>query len=107
MSNGTGYQDLKRSRIRIAFAADGNFLAFLGGFEPITAIYARDSNRRGIGEQEGQSAPAMYQAMLELADTDIDRNAQAGKRTRISTTYQIGAVPAFIRSPDPNRKSTR
>ena len=38
--------------------------------------------------------------MLKLADTDIDKDPETGIRTRISSTYQIGAVPAFVKRLD-------
>ena len=91
------FDDLKRSRLRIQFKADGSLEAFLGGFEAIKMAYARKSMMRGIGEQTGNSSPGFYQAMVKLADTDIDKDPKTGIRTRISSTYQIGAIPAFVR----------
>jgi hypothetical protein len=39
--------------------------------------------------------------MRRLADTNIDADPKTGTRTRISTTYQIHAVPAFLMRPEP------
>jgi hypothetical protein len=100
MSTGNGFEDFKRSHLRMSFLPDGTLLAFLGGFESIPMTYARESTSRGIGEQEGQSKPAIYQTMVRLADTDIDKDPVTGMRTRISSTYQLGAVPAFVRTRD-------
>ena len=97
MSGGGSYEDLKRSRIRMEFKPDGTLEAFLGGYENIKMAYASESIQRGIGEQHGESSPGFYQAMVKLADTDIDKDPKTGIRTRISSTYQIGAVPAFVR----------
>ena len=84
-------------RHRAGFAALGEDQRFVGGFEPIRMVYARTTGFRGGGEfGAAVSYVAEYQAMLKLADTDIDKDQTTGRRTRISATYQIGGVPAFV-----------
>lgn len=99
MVTSQGYDDLKQSRLRISFKPDGTVLGFLGGFDSIKMLYVKKTQMRGLGEFDGQNFPAFFQTMLKLADTDIDKDSQTGTRTRISATYQLGGIPAFLRFP--------
>jgi hypothetical protein len=97
-----GYYDFKRTRLRLEFRPDGSVRGYVGGYLPIKLVYSRHTQARAEGEyNNGFSFPAVYQAMLALADTDIDKDAATGMRTRISATYQIRGVPAFLRHVSP------
>lgn len=91
----------KQARLRLTFQRDGSLEGFLGGFLPISAIYFPHGDYGAGGEfNAGINYPGIYYAMRRLADTDLDADSRTGVRTRISTTYQIRAVPAFLSYPD-------
>ena len=89
-----------RARLRLTFKPDGNVEGFVGGFLPITMVYfPLGDYASGAEFNGGMDVAGVYQALRRLADTDIDKDPHTGARTRISQTYLIRAVPAFLASP--------
>ena len=89
--------DFKRSRLRLAFKPDGALEGLMGGFMPITMVYFPFGNyANGAEFNGGMDIPGVYYALRQQADTDIDADPTTGARTRISQTYLIRAVPAFL-----------
>jgi hypothetical protein len=87
--------DFKSVHARITFKPDGTLLGFVGGYLPIKMIYFPFGDyAMGAESAGGMDVPGTYHALQENADTDIDK---VGKmRTRISQTYQLSAVPAYL-----------
>lgn len=89
--------DFKAARLRLSFKPDGSIEGFLGGFLPITMVYFPFGDYASGAEfNGGMDIPGVYYALKRLADTDIDKDPKTAERTRISQTYQILAVPAFL-----------
>lgn len=90
--------DLKHARLRLTFKEDGSVEGFLGGYMPVQALYYYRAKSGGVGESNasGVDAPGVYYALHQQADTDIDKDPKTDRRTRISNTFQIRAVPAFL-----------
>jgi hypothetical protein len=89
--------DFKEAHLRLNFKPDGTLEGFLGGYMPITLLYSPLGNYgSGMEFNGGVDVPGVFHAMRRLADTDIDRDPETGARTRISQTYLIRAVPAFL-----------
>ena len=87
--------DFKQARMRITFKPDGRLLGFVGGYLPIRMIYFPFGEYATSAEIQGSMDVAgMYQALQQNADTDIDKVGKV--RTRISQTYQMLAVPAYL-----------
>ena len=87
--------DFKSARMRITFKEDGKLLGFVGGYQPIKMIYFPFGNYANFGENVGgMDVVGLYQALQKNADTDIDKVGDT--RTRISQTYQLSAVPAYL-----------
>jgi len=91
--------DFKQARLRLKFLENGDLQGFVGGYLPIPMIYFPFGDYAAQGEGLGSGDVAgIYQALQKYADTDIDK-AKNGKRTRISQTWTITAVPAFLEMP--------
>ena len=91
--------DFKHAKLRLAFQPDGSLQGFVGGYSPITMIYFPYGDYAAQGEGLGSGdVVGIYQAMQKYADTDIDK-AKNGKRTRISQTWTLTAVPAYLEQP--------
>ena len=87
--------DFKQARMRIAFKPDGRLLGFVGGYLPIEMIYFPFGVFNSQSEINGSMDVAgVYQALQQNADTDVDKVGKV--RTRISQTYQMMAVPAYL-----------
>ena len=89
--------DFKSARMRIEFKPDGSIEGFVGGYLPIRMIYFPFGDYASGAENFGMDVPDMYHALVQNADSDIDIDKTTGKRTRISQTYQLFGVPAFVR----------
>jgi hypothetical protein len=89
--------DFKSVHMRMTLNADGTIEGFVGGYVPIEQVYFQFGNY-GIHAEYlgGMDVVGVYHALLKNADTDIDADPKTGKRTRISETYQLAAVPAFL-----------
>ena len=88
--------DFKSVRMRMEFKPDGSIEGFVGGYLPIQMIYFPFGDYATGAEYYGMDVPGMYHALVQNADSDIDIDKKTGKRTRISQTYQVLGVPAFI-----------
>ena len=89
--------DFKSARMRIHFKPDGNLLGFVGGYLPLKMIYFPFGDYAHLAESIGSmDVPGVWYALQKGADTDIDAVPTTGVRTRISQTYQVHAVPAFL-----------
>lgn len=94
--------DLKQARLRMELNPDGSSRGFIGGYAPWQLTYVSNMPARGTSEgQSGIDAAGYYHALKRMADTDID--ATPAMRTRISATYQIWAVPAYVVDPEPTK----
>ena len=93
--------DFKSVHMRMTFKEDGTLLGFVGGYLPIKMIYFPFGDyAQGAESAGGMDVPSTYHALQALADTDIDKVGNV--RTRISQTYQLSAVPAYlIQKPQP------
>ena len=97
------YYDFKQARLRLSFKPDGSVEGFMGGFLPITMVYFPFGDYASGAEfNGGMDIPGVYYALRRVADTDLDADPKTGARTRISHTYLIRAVPAFLAQPEPN-----
>jgi len=90
--------DFKQVRLRISMKPDGNIRGFMAGYLPIDMIYFPFGDY-GVGAEYcgGMDVSGLYQALIQNADTDLDADPKTHRRTRISQTYQIEAVPAYLR----------
>ena len=95
--------DFKSVHMRITFKPDGQLLGFVGGYLPIKMIYFPFGDyAMGAESAGGMDVPGTYHALQNLADSDIDKVGNV--RTRISQTYQLSAVPAYlIQKPQPTK----
>ncbi len=87
--------DFKSALMRMTFKEDGQLLAFVGGYLPIKMVYFPFGDYASSAESAGgMDVVGVYHALQRNADSDID---MVGKtRTRISQTYQLSAVPAYL-----------
>jgi hypothetical protein len=90
--------DIKSVHLRISLKPDGSIRGFMGGYHPIDNVYFPFGDY-GVGAEYcgGMDVSGLYQALVQNADTDIDADPKTHRRTRISQTYQIEAVPAYLR----------
>jgi hypothetical protein len=89
--------DFKSVHMRITFNPDGTIRGFVGGYMPINMIYFPFGDYGEAAEYiGGMDVPGVYAALVKNADTDIDADPKTHRRTRVSQTYQIDAVPAFL-----------
>ena len=100
--------DWKSARLRLKFNPDGTLSGLLGGYTDWQLMY-RLKTRGGtqslnnamgvVGEVVAQyQCSGYYNALQRMADGY--RDPQTGQCTRISTAYELKAVPAFIRHKD-------
>ena len=96
--------DFKQARMRITFKPDGQLMGFVGGYLPINMIYFPFGDYASAAEINGTfNVAGIYQALKKNADTDIDKVGNV--RTRISQTYQVFAVPAYLIHPERDHTS--
>ena len=89
--------DFKSVHMRITFNKDGSMQGFVGGYVPIQQVYFPFGDYGVAAEYiGGMDVSGVYHALQANADTDIDRDPKTHKRTRISQTYQVEAVPAYL-----------
>ena len=89
--------DFKSVHMRMTFNPDGTVEAFVGGYVPIEQVYFPFGSYGIYAEYTGgMDLVGVYHALQKNADTDIDRDPKTRQRTRISQTYQLSAVPAFL-----------
>jgi hypothetical protein len=89
--------DFKSVHMRMSFNPDGTIEAFVGGYVPIDQVYFAFGDYGIYAEYSGgMDVIGMYHALQKYADTDIDIDRKSGQRTRVSQTYQLSAVPAFL-----------
>ena len=87
--------DLHRFHLRLKLNPDGLTKGFLGGYQPWHAIYFGFAGVGIGGEQQVTGdIPGFYYLMKRYADADPD--PKTGQNRRISVTYYIEAVPAFV-----------
>jgi len=87
-----------KARVRFRINANGTLTGYIGGYASIDQAYMGIA--AGEGGAEGFSAldvPGIYYAMQRLGDGATD--PETGRRTTISATYRIDAVPAFFTVP--------
>ena len=99
--------DWKLAQIRLKFQEDGSVVGILGGYADWEKVYERRTrggtaslnNAMGsVSELQGNfTCSGYYNALRRAADAFPD--PQTGQCTRISTVYDVRAVPAFIVHP--------
>ncbi len=90
--------NFKKARVRLRIESNGTLNGYIGGYASVEGAYLGAA--AGEAGEEAFSAvdvPGIYYALQRLADGDVD--SKAGKRTTISATYRIDAVPAFFTTP--------
>src|SRR5690606_4849224 len=87
--------ELDKFHLRLQRHDDGRVTAFMGGYQPWHDIYWSFASV-GIGGEQQVTGDiiALYYLMKRYADADPD--PQTGQNRRISATYYIEAVPAFV-----------
>jgi hypothetical protein len=90
-----GGGQLDRARLRLAFQADGTVQGLVGGYAALTTVLrgARGGGR-GSALVAGIDCAGQYVATIPLADGD--RDPRTGQCRRISTAWELVAVPAFV-----------
>jgi hypothetical protein len=89
--------DFKSVHMRMTFNPNGSIEAFVGGYVPIEQVYFPFGSYGIYAEYSGgMDVIGVYHALQQYADTDIDLDRKTRNRTRISQTYQLAAVPAFL-----------
>ena len=89
--------DFKSVHMRMTFNPDGTLEAIVGGYVPIEQVYFPFGSYGIYAEYSGgMDVSGVYHALQKNADTDIDLDPRTHERTRISQTYQLAAVPAFL-----------
>ena len=92
--------DLRNFHLRLKMSPDGLSKGFIGGYQPWHAIYFGFAGVGLGGEQQVTGdIPALYHLMKRYADADPD--PKTGQNRRISVTYYIEAVPAFVAASPP------
>lgn len=87
--------DLRDTHMRLKIANDGSLSGFIGGYQPWIDIYWKDGvTGWHLEPNVGSDFVGLYHALKKLADAYPD--PKSGLNTRISVTYQIDAVPAFV-----------
>jgi hypothetical protein len=87
--------DLKNFHMRLKLNPDGLSKGFIGGYQPWHAIYFGFAGVGLGGEQQVMGdIPGFYYLMKRYADADPD--PKTGQNMRISATYYIEAVNAFV-----------
>lgn len=90
--------ELDKFHLRLHRQADGSVKAFMGGYQPWHDLYwAFGSVGIGGEQQVTGDIIALYYLLKRYADADPD--PQTGQNRRISATYYIEAVPAFVQQP--------
>lgn len=94
--------NFRQARLRLSFKPDGRLEGFLGGFLPVTMVYFPFGDYAvGAEFNYGLDLPGLYRALRKRADSDLDADPKTGARRRISQTYLIRAVPAFLARAEP------
>jgi hypothetical protein len=89
--------DLHQFHLRLTLSRDGLTKGFMGGYQPWHTLYFGFAGVGLGGEQQVTGdVPALYHLMKRYADAEPD--PKTGQNMRISVTYYIEAVPAFIAS---------
>ena len=87
--------DLTNFHMRLKLSAEGLSKGFIGGYQPWHAIYFGFAGVGLGGEQQVTGdIPGYYHLMKRYADADPD--PKTGQNRRISVTYYIETVPAFV-----------
>ena len=91
--------DVRDAQMRLQIAQDGNLSGFIGGYQPWIDIYWKDGvTGWHLEPNVGSNFVGLYHALKKLADAYPD--PKSGQNTRISVTYQLDAVPAFVLRPE-------
>lgn len=87
--------DFKDARLRFQFMPDGSLKGYIGGYMDWRAYYASVA-LAGLAYEAlvSYDVPGMFYALRKCADAYPD--PVTGQNTRISATYAIDAIPAFI-----------
>jgi hypothetical protein len=95
-----GGGELDRARVRLRFFADGTVKGLLGGYASLdNVLRGARGGGRGSALTAGIDCVGQYLATIPLADGD--RDPKTGQCRRISTAWEIVAIPAFVNDVPP------
>ncbi len=90
---------LINGQLRLQLKADGGLEGYFGGYQSWKALYKKQAiPARDTETNQGLDMPSFYYQLERYADADPD--PETGKNRRISATYRLRAVPAFVLTPD-------
>jgi hypothetical protein len=92
--------DLHQMQLRLQMKPDGSLGGYIGGYQPWLDFYFVFAGPGRLLDGEGINIPGMYYALKRMADADPD--PQTGQNMRISATYRLEAVPAYLATPNGN-----
>lgn len=90
--------DLNHAQLRFRLEGDGRLAGYLGGYQDWRRFLYLYSSNGPTSERDGTDIPGMYHALLRMADAEPD--PATGVSARISATYHLEAVPAFLAGTD-------
>jgi hypothetical protein len=92
--------DFRDALLRFQFMPNGTLKGYIGGYQDWRSVYASIA-LAGIAYETlvSYDVPGLFYAFRKLADAYPD--PKTGQNTRISSTYAIDAIPAFIVAPAP------
>jgi hypothetical protein len=94
--------DLRRARIRLQLKPDGTMSGTVAGYQSWKTIYSGFALPGATNEINlSVDVPGIYYALKRLADADPD--PKTGENTRISSSYTMDGVSAFITHPKDGR----
>jgi hypothetical protein len=90
---------LTQGRLRLQMKPDGRLEGLLGGYQLWRELYKKQAiPGRDTETNQGIDLPTFYYQLERYADGDPD--PKTGKNRRISASYRLRAVPAFVLAPD-------
>lgn len=86
--------DLTHTHLRLTMEPNGGLKGFIGGYQRWWDIFFPFGHAGINFEEQGADIPGIYYGLKNLADADPD--PKTGQNQRISATWQLEAVPAFV-----------
>lgn len=98
--------DLDRGRLRLIFQPDGTVKGMVGGYMPLlNGLNAPRGGSIGTVLNAGIDCAGQYRAIRMMADGA--RDPKTGQCTRISQTFELFGVPAFVNDSAPAMRTAR
>lgn len=98
--------DLRRARVRLQMKADGTLSGTVSGYQSWKTIYSGFA-LPGVTNEINLSVdvPGIYYALKRLADSEPDPKTR--ENARISASYTLEGIPAFIDHPKDGKVATK